>query len=405
MTWPIKVLVVSSVTPKPTGFGEITLYRHLTEEPKLAVEVVPFPVVPKAIRLLRRTPLREFVQGFETFRQGHRWDAKARALADSVKPQLIFTEAAGDGYQAAIRLAQQTGIPLLSRFSDWWPDLVPRWARRREETHFRALYRASMVALCVSGGMKAALGKHPDSRLLWPIPGKMDVLTNAQQPSQVRDINTFRIFYSGNLREYAPMLRAGLVALKGHSFIRLEVRGMSPQWPVAFRNEMHRSGLYHEFAPRAELEHWLGSADAFLVTSAFEPSMRRLMETNFPSKLLEFARFSKPLVAWGPDYSTLIRWAQPRRRALCVTESDPAALRLALQKLAASKHEQQRLAAEASVAIRQEFDPGTIQEDFLRAVYDVASGDKAQRQMVLPRGSNGSRLETTTAENLTAVTR
>jgi glycosyltransferase involved in cell wall biosynthesis len=150
---------------------------------------------------------------------------------------------------------------------------------------------------------------------------------------------------------------------------------MNPYWPATFREEMRRLGLYHEFAPREELECWLGSADALLITSAFEPAMRKLMETNFPSKLLEFARFGKPLVTWGPDYSTLIRWAQFGNRALCVTESDPRALGVALEKLAASKDEQQRLAGKALSAMREEFDPEAIQDVFLQAVYDIASKD------------------------------
>jgi glycosyltransferase involved in cell wall biosynthesis len=388
MTWPIKILVVSSVTPKPTGFGEITLYRHLAGEPKLAVEVVPFPGIPKPLRLLRRTALRGLAESIEVMGQGHRWDAKARTLAESVKPQLLLTEAAGDGYHAAIRLARATGIPLLARFSDWWPDLVPGRFRAGEEARFRELYRVSKIALCVSDGMKAALGEHPDSRLLWPIPSSEKVDSQEGSSGQNWDGKIFRICYSGNLREYAPMLQKILQVMKAHPSLRLEVRGMNPRWPTAFLQEMRRLDLYHEFAPREELERWLASADAFLVTSAFEPGMRRLMETNFPSKILEFARFGKPLVCWGPDYSTLIRWAQPESRALCVTESDPENLCLALKKLAASRNEQQRLANEAKNATRGDFDPEIIQNVFLHAVQDAVYKDRRDHKHCLVQASN-----------------
>ena len=296
-----------------------------------------------------------------------------------MKPEIIFTEAAGDGYQAAMRLARQTGIPLLSRFSDWWPDLVPGWVRAGEEARFRELYRASKIALCVSDGMKSALGAHPDARLLWPISGRAVIKPREALANRNGGGGTFKICYSGNLREYGPMLQKALLVLKDHPTLRLEVRSMSPQWPTAFREEMRRLGLYHDFAPREELEAWLDSADAFLVTSAFEPVMRKLMETNFPSKLLEFARFGKPLITWGPDYSTLLRWAQPGHRTLCVTESDPRALCAALEKLAASRNEQQRLADEALNAIRGEFDPDAIQEQFIQAVQDAASHNRRER--------------------------
>jgi glycosyltransferase involved in cell wall biosynthesis len=154
--------------------------------------------------------------------------------------------------------------------------------------------------------------------------------------------------------------------------LRLEVRGMSPHWPSAFRNEMRARGFYHEFAPRKELEEWLCGADAFLVTSVFDPSMRRMMETNFPSKLIEFARFGRPLVIWGPTYSTAVRWALKGNRALCVTEPAPAALWAALRRLADSPAEQERLSGQAVRAARGEFDPDLIHRQFLDAVLIAA---------------------------------
>lgn len=373
MISPVKVLVVSTVTPKPTGFGEITLYRHLTGERRLEVEVVPHPGIPKIVRLLRRTPLRAWLDRQHVRGRGQQWDARARAVAAAFKPQVILTIAAGDGCHAALRLAQDQQIPLVTIFHDWWPDIVPKRVQAAEEIRFRELYRGSKIALCVSEGMRTALGEHPDARRLWPIPGKSETSPNSDEKSNRRNGEPFKVCYSGNLREYAPMLQTALLATKFHSNVRLEVRGMAPRWPKSFRNEMLAAGLYHEFAPRDELERWLGAADAFLVTTAFEPAMRRMMETNFPSKLLEFARFGKPLVAWGPAYSSLIRWAQSGGGALCVTEPDPGVLFQALEKLAASKIEQARLAGEARTAMQNQFDPAVIQEQFVRAVQEAAS--------------------------------
>lgn len=370
MAVPTKILVVSSVTPKATGFGEITLHRHLIGEPRLSVEVVPHPGISRAQRLLRRTFFRSWAEGLEILGGGRRWNDRAAAAATALKPDVILTIAAGDGCHAALRLAREKKLPLVTIFHDWWPDIVPARFRAGEDARFQELYHGSTIALCVSEGMRRVLGKHPDARLLWPIPGKSTVHARGEMIPK-RDGKTFKICYSGNLREYAPMLQNALLALKGHPSIRLEVRGMAPRWPKSFCKEMLAAGTYHEFAPREELERWLASADAFLVTTAFEPAMRRMMETNFPSKFLEFARFNKPLVAWGPDYSSLIRWAQPASRALCVTSQDPTALRLALEKLAASKDEQDRLAVEAGTALRNEFDPEMIQEQFMQAIQDA----------------------------------
>src|SRR5208282_4065797 len=196
-----------------------------------------------------------------------------------------------------LRLERELRVPLVTLFHDWWPDIVPARVQAGEETRFRELYQGSTIALCVSKGMQRTLGEHPDARLLWPIPGKADGAATVDENSKGRDGQPFKICYSGNLREYAPMLQKALQAMRGHPTVRLEVRGMAPRWPKAFREETLAAGTFHDFAPREELERWLRSADAFLVTTAFEPAMRRMMETNFPSKLLEFARFGKPLVA------------------------------------------------------------------------------------------------------------
>jgi len=207
---------------------------------------------------------------------------------------------------------------------------------------------------------------------LWPIPGKLAAPAASEGKGRTPGEAKFKICYSGNLREYAPMLQSALRALRDHPSVRLEVRGLAPRWPKAFRDEMLAAGTYHEFAPREELERWLRSADAFLVTTAFEPGMRRMMQTNFPSKLLEFARFGRPLVAWGPVYSSLIQWAQPSGKAWCVTDPEPEALRRSLEHLAGSESEQARLAGEARDAMRREFDPAAIQAQFVRAIQDAA---------------------------------
>ena len=81
------------------------------------------------------------------------------------------------------------------------------------------------------------------------------------------------------------MMCSALKALRGNEHLRLEVRGANPEWPVAFKEEMRRAGHWLDFAPPAEFQKWLASADAFVVPMVFESTMQRRMETSFPSKL------------------------------------------------------------------------------------------------------------------------
>jgi glycosyltransferase involved in cell wall biosynthesis len=168
------------------------------------------------------------------------------------------------------------------------------------------------------------------------------------------------------------MMASALNEFQAHPKIRLEVRGRNPWWPTAFRQEMREKKLWHDYAPRAELEEWLSQADALLVPMVFDARLRQRMETSFPSKMVEMAQLGKPLVVWGPDYASAIKWARHENRALCVTDENPLKLRQALEALADSRDEQQRLAQAAQAAARTDFNPDRIQQQFMASLQRVA---------------------------------
>jgi hypothetical protein len=96
---------------------------------------------------------------------------------------------------------------------------------------------------------------------------------------------------------------------------------------------MRDAGLWLEFAPRLELDTWLQSADAFLVPMVFEEKYRRRMETSFPSKLIEFAQFGKPLIIWGPEYCSAVDWTTKIKSAICVTAIGAEELMSSVEKI------------------------------------------------------------------------
>jgi glycosyltransferase involved in cell wall biosynthesis len=372
MNGSTRVLVVSSVPPKATGFGEMILHRHLADEPRLAVTVAPEPVRPRLVRGLRRSPVGAGFLAWEVWAAGRRWDRVALELAVAEKPDVILTVAHGDGAPAAVRLSQRTGIPLVTIYHDWWPDspAAVGWAHSAAERQFGAWYRASKIALCVTEGMRGALGPHPDSRILPPISRR----SPAQQATFTANPKTekFRLRYAGNLREYAPMIRAVIEALEDSPELEFQARGRSPAWPEGFHATARKNGAWLDYASGEELENWLHSADALLITMPFDGKLRRQAGTAFPSKLTEYARFGRPLVVWAPEYATPVVWGRSNRRALCVTENDPAKLLAAVQRLAADATEQRRLGALALAAAGEEFDPVAIQESFVAALQTAA---------------------------------
>jgi hypothetical protein len=92
------------------------------------------------------------------------------------------------------------------------------------------------------------------------------------------------------------------------------------------------------------------------------------MTTSFPSKLIDATQLGLPVVVWGPEYCSAIKWARSGNRALCVTDPNPSALREALEGFAASPSELQRLAKSACDAAAADFNYERIQLQFMDAL-------------------------------------
>lgn len=368
-TSALDVLMISSVPPRPTRAGEILLHRHLADRNQLASRVVPRPSWYKVPGLLRRLGWQEAPDRLDYLLRGRFWDGAVDRAIRVRRPDVLLTVAHGDACLAALRTARRLRLPLVTVFHDWWPDLVclPSGLVRTVEAQFRDLHRASAVSLCVGEGMKEALGAHPEAEVLYPIPERVETGPRSD-PSTMG--GRFRTIYLGNLRDYGAMLAEALEASQGGSY-QLQVRGSQPPWPESFTRRMRAAGCYLDFAPRHELDAWLATASAFLIVMEFDPVVRRRMETSFPSKIPECAQFGRPLVIWGPEWCSAVRWGR-EGRALCVTDRHPAALAATLRRLAGDPVLRARLTMASQVAAAGCFSPARLQAQFVRALRRAA---------------------------------
>jgi glycosyltransferase involved in cell wall biosynthesis len=174
----------------------------------------------------------------------------------------------------------------------------------------------------------------------------------------------------GNLGEYGEMIRLAIEESLNILEVRIEVSGRRTTWDSEFENKVQQLGIWHGFLPDNKLRSWLDSADVFLVAMRFEKQFRRFMETSFPSKILEYAQFHKPIIVWGPKYCSAVRWAQESGAALCVTDPDPSSLVEVLRNL--STEERSQLGSKAGEVAAAEFNPTKIQKQFLNAIENAA---------------------------------
>ena len=374
----IKVMVVSSVVPNARGAGgELVLHRYLKSNPRIESQVVSwqrFPFRLKVIGKLRELGLQSLSRSIECLLPVLPSHTMVDDLVHSFRPDVVVTVAHGWWHIQARRVARKFELPLVSFFQDWWPDFpdVPLAFRSRIERQFRKTCADSAVAICVSNGMRHELGEPQNALVLHDAPS----FTRCGETTPDFTL-PLRVAYFGNLAEYGPLIERALRALKDSERVQLEVFGHGPLWARGVEDEFRSRGFYHGFIPSSELAKSLYGFQAALVVMSFAPPHRRRMTTSFPSKLIDATQLSLPVVVWGPEYCSAVKWARKGNRALCVTDPNPLALREKLEELAVSPSELRRLAKSASDAAAGDFNYERIQLQFmdaLRRARDHAEG-------------------------------
>jgi glycosyltransferase involved in cell wall biosynthesis len=365
----IRVLVLSSVVPNALGSGgELVLHRHLQSNPQIQTEVVSwqqFPFRLKLIGKLRQLGFRSLSQAWECLFPVLPGDKMVHHLIHSFRPHVFVTVAHGWWHIKARRVAKKFKLPLISFFQDWWPDFpeIPAAFHARVDQEFRKTCAQSDVAICVSDDMRRELGEPSNALVLHDAPS----LAACAESTRSGEV-PLRVAYFGNLFEYGPLVESALRMLNGSPSVRLEVFGSNPLWTSGTVGEFRSRGAYRGFIPSNELAESLRDFQAALVVMSFAPSHRRRMMTSFPSKMIDAMQLGLPVVVWGPEYCSAVKWARRGERALAVTDENPSTLRRALEELATSPAEQERLAKSSRDAAATDFNNDHIQAQFTDAL-------------------------------------
>lgn len=290
---------------------------------------------------LSNTRLCRLIRQFEMTIEPYWLLQQVEPILQQFRPNAIFTIPDNTISWTAYLLAQQTGLPLITNFQDWWPQgqftlplEKPYWpVRSLLEQRFRQIYQASALAFCTSAGMKQKLGHHPNAPVLFPCPAPRD--PNFQPDFQPPDPNRpLRLIYAGTIiNAYGRSVLNLAKALRGNPAFEFQVYGPPPDWPVADRAWMEQEGIYRGLLPHDQLKQKLREADACLVVMSFEPQFRPMMETSFTTKFLEYTQYGKPVIVWGPEYCQPVAVAQTQGAGLPVLSPNAAEVVTALHSL------------------------------------------------------------------------
>lgn len=235
----------------------------------------------------------------------------------------ILTVAHGLSWVEAQATATLIGKPLVTIVHDWYPDAsgCPRSCLWIWEYYFRRLIHNSDLVLAVSEGMAEEIGSCANLTVLPPIPDP------ALKPSPPRQTlcGIWRLYYSGFCGGlYRLLLQQLIDAVSRDQRFMLHVSG-SDQQGLSIppdQNQVRSSG----FLEGKDWQQAFHEADALMLILSFDRRHCRHLTTHFPSKLVEYANRGRPIVIWGPIWSSAFRWAKGREHVLCVVDASPSQL-------------------------------------------------------------------------------
>jgi glycosyltransferase involved in cell wall biosynthesis len=293
------------------------------------------------------------------------------------RPDLLLVLADNSLSKLALRSARKYGLVLAGLFLDWVPIMKGHfghtWTRPALSRWFRQFYSECDLAFCTSDGMKEVLGPHPNSHVIYPMPGRHHVPEKSCPPSNGK----FRLVYVGSVENfYGRMLYSLIEKIEATSDLEIIIIGPNADWPVEFLQPAKAKGIYLGFKPPEEAAEVLASADALLSVMSFEKEHELFMRTSFTTKFLDYVAFGKPVVLWGPDYCTPFRVAHKHGGAVPVNEDSADAVVSACRQIAGNAAWCQELSQQATRLHQTLFNPERLQEIFVGEIEKLVAASK-----------------------------
>jgi glycosyltransferase involved in cell wall biosynthesis len=271
--------------------------------------------------------LARWITDYENFVWPLTTNTALEAAVEDFEPHAVVTLAECGLSHIARKTAQDHGLPLIGLFLDWFPVMKGHYGHACTQPilsrRFRELYAACNLAFCTSDGMQEALGPHPNSHIVYPMPGTHRMLGEPWP----RSTGKFRLAYVGSVQDfYGRMLCSLIERIEATKDLEIVVVGPNPDWPRQLMERAKANGSYLGFKAPKESDRVIASADALLVVMSFEREHELFMRTSFTTKFLDYVAFGKPVILWGPDYCTPVRVARKHGGAVVVNEADAEAI-------------------------------------------------------------------------------
>jgi glycosyltransferase involved in cell wall biosynthesis len=136
----------------------------------------------------------------------------------------------------------------------------------------------------------------------------------------------------------------------------------------------HPSISVHGWVSQQELQGVLQSADILFLPFSFSEKVRYAVESAFPSKTADYLAAGKPILVFGPPYSSLVHYGAQEGFAEIVTEFSAGALARGIHNIVAYPEHQDTLASRALEVFSQHHDIDRQRSQFLLMLNTLTGG-------------------------------
>jgi hypothetical protein len=395
MTAKCRILLVSIVPPRNDCGVRIVMHRMFVQRAPFELHVasnadfaddllVHTPLwLPRPLRRLRKSRFGPRLAAWITDYENFVWPLTIYAALDraveTFKPDVILTLAECGLCHSARKTAQRHGLPLAGLFLDWFPVMKRHYGHRATQSilsrRYRELYAACDLAFCTSDGMQERLGPHPNSHVVYPMPGRHVVSENPWLRSNKR----FRLVYVGSVENfYGRMLCALIEKIEATTDLEIVVVGPNADWPVELLKRAKANGVYLGFKSPERAADVMASADALIVVMSFDKEHELFMRTSFTTKFLDYVAFGKPVILWGPEYCTPVRVAREHGGAAVLPTADAGAVVSLSREIARDSALNEKLSEQALRLHETVFNPDRLQSIFASEIHKLAAAHSRQ---------------------------
>ncbi len=346
-------------------------YRSL---PQRRLPGVQYATLRLGWRRLAHTRFAQWHNAWQSWRAASQARRIAGLLGD-FKPQAILTVTHGHLWLTAAAYARAYGLPLHLICHDDWPRVaaVPQQFSGWLDQQFRAVYQFATSRLCVSPAMREAYRARygAEGEVLYPSRAA-DCVSFDAPPERLSGNNTpFTVAFGGTINSSGyvralDMLATALEKVNGKLLIFGPLTADDAQRNGLNRANIELGGL---LTSAQLMQRFRQDVDALFVPMSFDEKDRPNMEVAFPSKLTDYTAVGLPLLIYGPNYCSAVRWARENPGVAEVVECESQeALSYSVQRLAAEPAARLALGQRALEVGRRYFALEAVQQTFFQAL-------------------------------------